>query len=71
MKLQKYEEDEKLVSHRHNLLNWRKEIEEVDKLNKLEELETDIDTYISNNYDKLTTGDAYALWDFFNWIKNK
>lgn len=70
MKLQKYEEDEKLVKHRRKLTNWWKEIEEVDRLNRIEEFENLIGEYILE-HKELTLNEIDVLVDLVNYVKNK
>ena len=70
MKLQKYEEDEKLVKHRRKLTNWWKEIEEVDRLNRIEEFENLIVEYILE-HKELTLNEIDVLVDLVNYVKNK
>lgn len=70
MKLQKYEEDEKLVKHRRKLRNWWKEIEEVDRLNRIEEFENLIGEYILE-HKELTLKEIDVLVDLVDFVKNK
>lgn len=70
MKLQKYEEDEKLVKHRRKLTNWWKEIEEVDRLNRIEEFENLIGEYILEHRE-LTLKEIDVLVDLVDFVKNK
>lgn len=70
MKLQKYEEDEKLVKYRRKLTNWWKEIEEVDRLNRIEEFENLIGEYILEHRE-LTLKEIDVLVDLVDFVKNK